>query len=438
MRATATQVPARCSCEPTCAESGSLTARASESAPAAASSTKATAPTPSARAGRDSRVQRTSAAPASDPGGQPSRDEQRERLGIVARELLERQRARDVGPGAEPAEIAQQVQPARARHDGQGDGQPRGHAGQWRRAMTLRLPSVAGLAWLVAGLLGAWTYVDHYYVYRGFPPPGDPPGVAHGRLESVRFFSPALGQERQYSIYLPPGYAAAAARGTRFPVLYLLHGSPGNTALFVNAGRVGVDLDTLIARHRIHPFLIAMPNGSDGSFRSDTEWANTSHGRYESFVTDVVRNVDRSFSTVRDRRARALAGDSEGAFAAMNVALHRLPVFATAEVWSGYFTQDRHGPFKRASARELWANSPAAYVPTMRARLRRFPLHAFLYTGAGDHDRGTLEPFVAELRAAGAHPSFGVYPGGHEWRLWRAQMPRMMVYASAHMRRPLP
>lgn len=298
-----------------------------------------------------------------------------------------------------------------------------------------RLPSVAAVAWLLAGLLGAWTYVDHYYVYRGFPPPGDPPGVPRGRLESVRFFSPALGQERQYDIYLPAGYAAAAARGIRFPVLYLLHGSPGNTALFVNAGRVGVDLDTLLARHRIQPFLIAMPKGGDGSFRSDTEWANTSHGRYESLVSDVVRNVDRTFSTIRDRRDRVLAGDSEGAFAAMNIALHRLPMFGAAEVWSGYFTQGPHGPFKHASARERWANSPAAYVSGMRARLHRFPLHAFLYTGARDHDRGALAPFVGELRAAGGHARYAIYPGRHEWRLWRAQMPHMMLYASGQMSR---
>jgi enterochelin esterase-like enzyme len=285
--------------------------------------------------------------------------------------------------------------------------------------------------WLAVGLYGLASYAEHYYTYRGFAAPRDPRGVAHGERRTVRFFSAALGQERRYVIYLPPGYAAAAATGRRFPVLYLLHGSPGWPRLFFDAGRLGVDYDTLLHQRRIRPFLIVVPDGRDGSFRSDTEWANTPHGRYEDFVLDVVGAVDRRWATLPRRRDRALAGNSEGAYAAVNLALHHLSMFGSAQSWSGYFVQTREGPFKHATRALLAANSPADYLPAVAPRLRRLGLRTFLYTGARDHELGDVRSFAAQLRAVGAKVGFAVYPGRHSWALWRAQTPHMLRLASA-------
>src|SRR5438094_5650305 len=51
------------------------------------------------------------------------------------------------------------------------------------------------------------------------------PGIVR---EHLTFRSPALGgRHEQYDLYLPPGYDDPANRSRRYPVLYLLHGSPG-------------------------------------------------------------------------------------------------------------------------------------------------------------------------------------------------------------------
>lgn len=296
--------------------------------------------------------------------------------------------------------------------------------------MTRRLTAVVVAAWFAAGILGTWSYAHDYILYRGFGAPRNPAGVAAGRLERVTFFSPALGTRRAYDIYLPPGYARSAARGVRFGVLYLLHGSPGTPRLFLRAGALGVALDTLVARRQIRPFLIVMPDGGDGSLRSDTEWADTGHGRYESFVLDVVRAVDRRWPTIADRAHRAIAGNSEGAYGAVNIALRHPGRFATVESWSGYFTQTPTGPFRRASAAQLRANSPAAYVSSLRPRLRTLPLRAFLYGGAQDPGTRQLGPFAAQLRAAGATVTTRVWRGRHDWRLWRDRTPLMLRFAA--------
>lgn len=287
------------------------------------------------------------------------------------------------------------------------------------------IAAIAGV-WLLAGLYGTWSYAHDYFRYRGFPPPVTPHGIAAGRLQSVGFFSPALGKRRSYDIYLPAGYDRAARAGTRFNVLYLLHGSPGAPRLFVDAGNLGVAMDTLVARRQVRPFLIVIPDGRSGGFRSDTEWADTAKGRYESFVLDVVHAVEQRFATPKGRTHRAIAGNSEGAYGAINIALRHLDIFSVAQSWSGYFSQTRTGVYKQASPAVLRAASPAAYVGNLGPALRRTPLHVFLYGGAKDPDTRALPGFATALKAAGADVSSATYPGRHDWRLWRSQTPHML------------
>jgi enterochelin esterase-like enzyme len=229
-------------------------------------------------------------------------------------------------------------------------------------------------------------------------------------------------------VYLPPGYVGDAAAGRRFGVLYLLHGSPGGTALLMNAGAVGVKLDQLVASHAIRPFLIVMPNGGNGTFFHDTEWANTLTGRYEGFVLDVVRAVDARFPTFAERRFRAIAGLSEGAYGALNIALHNLSSFSVAGSWSGYFMQSPKGPFRHASLASLVANSPSLYVPRLSPALHRLRLHVYMYSGKHEKIVPHARQFAPELRAAGADVRFALYPGHHDWRLWREHMDDMLRY----------
>ncbi len=304
-----------------------------------------------------------------------------------------------------------------------------GRAARLRR-LTLALV-LAG--WTLGGVAGAGAYVHDYSTYRGYPPPRHPPGVAPGRLQTVRFHSAALGRERSYLVSLPPGYERGAAHGRRFPVLYLLHGTSGSPRLLNRVGGVQVALDVLAGKPTGGKFLVVMVDGRDGTPRSDTEWANTRHGRYENLVLDTVRAVDARFSTVQTPEARAIGGLSEGGYGALNIALHHLDTFSTVESWSGYFTQTASGPFRGASGAQLRANSPASYAGGLGPRLRRAPLHVFLYGGNRDRDTTPMPGFAAGLRAAGADVTYRVYPGGHDWRLWRAQVPQMLRYAGAQI-----
>jgi enterochelin esterase-like enzyme len=296
------------------------------------------------------------------------------------------------------------------------------------------LLAVAVLAWVVAGLAGLWRYVENYSIYRGFPPPVTPHGIAKGSVQTVHFWSRALHARRDMIVYLPPGYAAAAARGHRYPVLYILHGHPGRPSNIFEAGSLAPEANILIGRGRMQPMIIVAPSGRNHGTSVTDEWANGAAGPYESMLLDAVHATDARYATIADRGHRVIAGLSEGGYGAANIALRHVRMFGGFESWSGYFAQTPTGTFAGASAATLYANSPQRYVGALAPQIRRLKEHAYIYVGARDHrDLVRARAFESALAAAGVQAGSGVFPGGHDWGLWRAQLPHMLRVASAWM-----
>lgn len=291
-----------------------------------------------------------------------------------------------------------------------------------------------GLAVLVIGLGGAYSYWESYYEHRGFKTVALIHGAHRGRLVTVDFYSSALHREADYLAYLPPGYDPAK----RYPVYYLLHGSPGRPQVFIAIADMGLRMDNLIAEHRMRPMILIYPDGRiGGSTYSDSEWANTPSGDFMSYVTDVVRDVDHRFSTIADRGARVIAGFSAGAYGATNIALHNLYVFGNLQSWSGYYIETRSGVFAHASTADLDYNSPLYYVRGLGPALAVDPLRAFLFIGRDDDSSPQTAPMARALAARGASVSYALYHGGHDWELWHAHLDQMLILAARDVSAPL-
>ena len=108
------------------------------------------------------------------------------------------------------------------------------------------------LGLMVIGFGGAYSYWESYYQHRGFQTVALVAGAHQGRLVGVNFYSRALGRKADYLAYLPPGYAPARRR---YPVYYLLHGSPGRPEVYVTIANMGLRMDDLVARHRMQPMI---------------------------------------------------------------------------------------------------------------------------------------------------------------------------------------
>jgi hypothetical protein len=126
-----------------------------------------------------------------------------------------------------------------------------------------------------------------------------------------------------------------------------------------------------------------------------------------------------------------IGGLSEGGYGALNVALHHLDAFSGAQSWSGYFEQTATGAFTGASPARLRADSPLAEIPGVAAQIRGQGFRAWLYQGRTDFTAAwRITTFGAALAQAGADVRVGFFRGGHDWGLWRAQVPRMLGAAS--------
>jgi enterochelin esterase-like enzyme len=287
------------------------------------------------------------------------------------------------------------------------------------------LVAAAFATFLAIGLIGAYRYVDNYWLYRGFAPPRDAAFVReHGVTQQITVTSPALGGRRQpVDVYLPPGYSAHPFR--RYPVLYLLHGFPGRPAAFLATVRMGVVQDELVALHRARPMMLVMPFGSTGSF-TDKEWANgvRPHEGWETFVSrDLVHAIDARYSTIASGRSRAIAGLSEGGYAALNIAIHHPGEFHVVESWSGYEIADHVASVfgRQRDSALMRRNSPQLTIRAAAKSLKRAHTFIWFYSGTGDRALKQNDRFAQTLAQLHLPYRYAVVHGGHNWGIWRGR-----------------
>jgi enterochelin esterase-like enzyme len=297
-----------------------------------------------------------------------------------------------------------------------------------RRRRRRLVVAAVSLALVVVGLAGAWGYWQSYYQHRGFATVSYLPRARQGQLETVQFYSRALHRVADYIVYTPPGYG----QGTpRYPVDYLLHGSPGRPVVFTDIAQLPVRMDNLISQHRMRPMILVFPDGRiAGSTYSDSEWANTPSGAFADYVVNVVRDVDHRFHTLARRDDRVIAGFSAGAYGATNIMLHHIKLFANLQSWSGYYLETRSGVFAGANTATLDDDSPLDYVRGLRATIAANPIRAFLFVGRDDDDSPQTRPMAQALAQAGGDVTWALYPGGHDWQLWHAHLDQMLMLAS--------
>jgi enterochelin esterase-like enzyme len=288
---------------------------------------------------------------------------------------------------------------------------------------------------LFVGMVGIYRYGRAFWLYRGFPPPHDPAFVqAAGRTEDIRVMSTAIGgRSQRVVVYLPPGYDHNPQR--RYPVLYLLHGFPGNPDGFVLTVRVGVVEDTLLAENKLQPMIMAMPFGSTGTF-TNKEWANgvrPGEG-WETFVArDVVRAIDAHYRTIPTQAGRALAGLSEGGYAALNIGLHHPGEFRVLESWSGYEKASNIKSIFGGRKSLLEQNSPLLTIRKAAPALRRNHVYIWFYSGREDSLKPQNVRFAAKLRRLRVRSRFFLVSGGHNWALWRNNAWQALALASERL-----
>lgn len=325
-----------------------------------------------------------------------------------------------------------------------------------RRAGTrpnrLALRRTAAACWLV--LLAALAIAAEVNRYVGYVPSltalsgqlgGDPGlGVVHPdanksgsrllRVEvpAVAAGMPALGAY----VYLPPGYDDPKNAAVRYPVLYLIHGSPGWPIDWFRAARAGTAMDGLLDRKLVRPMILVGPTANRG-FLDDSECLNAVNGpQIETYLTkDVVGFIDAHYRTVATRDGRGIGGISAGGYCALNLGLRHQDEYSVVLAHMPYGDP---GPEPEITRRLLGGdtalyreNSPRLYLPALRFTA---PVAFFMDVGSRDSALvGDARRLAAMIVAHHQQVELRVVPGeAHTWRLGRDEVPYSLAFASTH------
>ena len=225
-------------------------------------------------------------------------------------------------------------------------------------------------------------------------------------------------------VYVPPDYDKPG-NSTRYPVVYLLHGSPGSAADWFAAGRADYTLDTLIADGTIPPMILVSPDLNAGAEDLEDEPLDIPGGpQLETFVTsDVVSWADSGFRTLADAEHRIISGMSSGGLASLLYGLHRPDLFGGVISILPYAHPTTASILANADARRR--NSP---LDVIAARPGSTDQTVFL--GQGDEEPVTEATQILDaLRGQGQVTTLRVLPGlGHNWRSARTILPYGLVW----------
>lgn len=241
------------------------------------------------------------------------------------------------------------------------------------------------------------------------------------------------GKNRQVIVYTPQGYNDPTNADHRYPVVYLLHGSPGNPLNFIRFGQFPDKMESAVRAGQMEPVIFVIPDGNyAGEKHGDGEWADSAdrRDRIETWIVkEIVPWTDAHYRTRPDPASRLVSGVSEGGFGAINLALRNPKVFGMAVGLSGYYDMRGFGwghiVFNDSDVL-MSLNSPLFYVPDRQSSGRVPPewknLKIFVGSGAeekpySDHTRRLGDA----LRAAGVRDVIVDTPEGkHDWNLWSA------------------
>ena len=253
----------------------------------------------------------------------------------------------------------------------------------------------------------------------------------NGTLVSDSLISTALNHElRPFLVYLPPSYNTPAGKNKRYPVLYLLHGSPGKAVDWITGGKASESADELIAMHKIPELIMVFPDGN-GELEGSSEWGNSYNQRQqmETFVvSELVKYVDRHYRTIADTLHRGIGGLSMGGFGATNIAIHHPDIFGNLISLGGYYNAE--GSIWGTNTIYRQINSP---ISTILYSRQAWKLQ--MYLGAATLDEpyytDTLQ-FVKVIQQFHIYYQLDIEKGYHTWRVWQEQMYNALAWLTWH------
>jgi enterochelin esterase-like enzyme len=227
-------------------------------------------------------------------------------------------------------------------------------------------------------------------------------------------------------IYTPPGYDPSGK--VAYPVLYLMHGSPGGAVDWIASGAPEV-FDTMIKAGDVAPLIAVAPTVSARGVSESGCLNSVKPGgsQVETFLYQVVKPwVENHFPVSTDRAANAIGGMSMGGYCAIDQGLRHAEQFATILSQMPYGGPGKAGDLMKSNQTEVGEVSPLKYLPTL-ATLETNPVAVWFGVPDSEENGQVGQEAAAmakELRNLGQVCDLYVAPNQtHTWTMAIATLP---------------
>ena len=234
--------------------------------------------------------------------------------------------------------------------------------------------------------------------------------IPHGTVSQEYFYSEVTGEMECCYVYTPPRYRDETEK--QYPVLYMQHGGGENETVWTHLGKCNFIMDNLLAEGKAVPFIIVMNNvmlqvNKDGDPHEDINQYS------DMLIKDCIPFIESSYRAIPDKKARALAGLSMGSLLSGKIIMEHYDVFGSAGLFTGYTWPVIPGRTDEEHERQYKALDDAE---TFNREVDPF----FGAIGSLEISLPLFEKETETCREKGINYIQKVYPGHHEWRVWRA------------------
>lgn len=242
------------------------------------------------------------------------------------------------------------------------------------------------------------------------------------RVDSLQVYSASMKKSIPTVIVLPEDYTPSKT----YPVIYLLHGYSGNYRDFITrAPQIQTFADSL-------SILFVCADGNYGSWYFDSPL--DSSWRYETYITqELIPYIDKHFSTVKDRKGRAITGLSMGGHGAFYLAFRHQPLFGAAGSLSGgvdfrpfpqkWDIAKRLGEY--ATHKQNWEENTVINLVHL---LTPNSLALIFDCGTGDFFYEVNKNLHDKMLERNIPHDFISRPGAHNWDYWRNAIDYQVLY----------
>lgn len=226
--------------------------------------------------------------------------------------------------------------------------------------------------------------------------------------------------ERDYTLYLPPGYNDNTAK---YPVLYLLHGGGCSNTDWATEGHLGHVADSLINNRITQPMIIVCPEAN----KNNMIWFNAPNWAYEDFFfKEFIPYIEYHCRTYTDKACRSVAGFSMGGGASIVYGVHHPEMFNMVYGMSCYLRRQpldflKNDPSGEWRQKIVEDNNPIKTISICSQNDAQKYNTVRWFVDCGDDDF-TLEAnmdLIKAFRSHGIKYQFRVKDGNHNWDYWR-------------------